>query len=108
MTQCNYWNVVVESLLVPWMNYDPIYLNLQQKCPQLAKDFIRLRGQLDSPAASMVGVNQRHRASQELEQTVEAIRKLPGFVRFLLAQSENELKAAAACGPIANINVSDY
>jgi hypothetical protein len=34
--------------------------------------------------------------------------KLPGFDRFLLAPSEDELKTAADCGPIIIINVSDY
>ena len=33
---------------------------------------------------------------------------MPNFDRFLRALSENELKAAAECGPIVIINVSDY
>ena len=36
------------------------------------------------------------------------IRRLPGFERFLLAPTDNELKAAAVSGPVVVINVSDY
>ncbi|KAF4345820.1 tpr domain protein [Fusarium beomiforme] len=93
---------------------------LQQEDPQLAEDYLELRGQLDAPTStfeldeldSQTGptrqFDHRYEAGQKLEQTIQAIRKLPGFERFLLAPSDAELKAAAASGPIAIINVSHY
>ena len=53
-------------------------------------------------------MNQRYKASQNLEKKIQQIRQLPNFDRFLLAPSEDELKAAAEYGPIVIINVSDY
>ncbi|KAJ4176359.1 hypothetical protein NW767_015477 [Fusarium falciforme] len=95
--------------------------DLHQKDPQLAEEYLELRGQLDAPTASTLQVdqlnaqtgltrqfNQRYDAGQKLERTIQAIRRLPGFDRFLLAPSEAELKAAATSGPIVIINVSDY
>ncbi|KAF9764188.1 hypothetical protein IL306_002862 [Fusarium sp. DS 682] len=94
---------------------------LQQKDPQLAEDYLELRGQLDAPTTStfqddeldvQTGLtgqfNERYEAGQKLERTIQAIRRLPGFDRFLLAPSAVELKAAAASGPIVIINVSNY
>ncbi len=43
-----------------------------------------------------------------MEQVIKNIRSLPGFDRFLLGPSEDELKAAAVSGPVVVINVSDY
>jgi len=53
-------------------------------------------------------VDQRHTTSKKLEQMIEDIRRLPGFERFLRAPTENELKVAAALGPVVVINVSKY
>ena len=39
---------------------------------------------------------------------IENIRRPPGFERFLLAPTEDELKAAVVSGPVVVINVSDY
>lgn len=39
---------------------------------------------------------------------IEEIRYLPGFDRFLLAPTEDEMKAAAADGPIVVVSVSRY
>ncbi len=39
---------------------------------------------------------------------IEHIRSLPDFERFLVALTENELKAAAASGPVVIVNVSEY
>ena len=95
--------------------------DLQQKHPQLAEDYISLRDQLDAPTAMAHRsdeldlpaevtrrVDQRHNTGQKLEQMIGDIRRLPGFERFLLAPTENELKAAAVSGPVVVINVSDY
>ncbi|KAH6884478.1 CHAT domain-containing protein [Thelonectria olida] len=53
-------------------------------------------------------IDQRHSANFRLDETIEAIRKLPGFDRFLQVPSENELRDAAVSGTIIVINVSDY
>lgn len=95
--------------------------DLQQKYPQLAEDYITLRDQLDASTASSrradnldfpvdvtPQVDQRHNAGQKLEQMIKEIQKLPGFERFLLPPTEDELKAAASSGPIIIINVSEY
>ncbi len=94
---------------------------LQQKHPQLAEEYIKLRDQIDAPVALMRQVDQlntpimqggrvsqRFDAGRKLEGTIQAIRSLPGFDRFLMAPSEDELRTAAASGPIAIINVSEY
>ncbi|KAA6407282.1 MAG: hypothetical protein FRX48_08830 [Lasallia pustulata] len=83
-------------------------LDLQQKHPQLTQDYISLRDQLDLPAEVTRQVDQRHNTGQKLERMIGDIRRLPGFERFLLAPTENEMKAAAVSGPVVVINVSDY
>ena len=95
--------------------------DLQHDHPQFAEEYIELRNQLDLPISSacevvQVGVltastlrsDQRYSAGRKIEKLIENIRKLPGFDRFLLPPSENELKANAAKGPIVVINVSAY
>ena len=84
-------------------------LELQQKYPQLAKEYITLRDQIDSPPMlSQREVDQRYTAGKELERVIQQIQRLPDFNRFLLASSEDELKTAAEYGPVVIINVSDY
>ncbi|KAH7153491.1 CHAT domain-containing protein [Dactylonectria macrodidyma] len=107
--------------------------DLRQKHPQLAEEYTNLRDQLDTPTELLqVGqpnplsalttqedelniggelarhVDQRYSANLRLEETIEAIRKLPGFGSFLQFPSEDELRDAAASGTIVVINVSDY
>ena len=83
--------------------------DLQQKHPQLAKEYVTLRDQIDSPAMQMQRkVDQRYTAGKELERVIQQIQRLPEFHRFLCAPSEDELKAAAECGPIVIINWTDY
>ncbi|RYP55468.1 hypothetical protein DL770_010906 [Monosporascus sp. CRB-9-2] len=95
--------------------------DLQHRHPQVAKEYIKLRDQLDAPAtftdeADPVGTpralirqsDQRYTAGKKLEEMIQKIRKLSGFDRFLLAPSEDEMEAAAAPGPIVIINVSRY
>lgn len=82
---------------------------LQQKHPHLAEEHISLRGQLDTRKTSIRGeIDRRIVAGEMLEKNIQEIRTLPGFDRFLLAPSEDELKIAAANGPIVVINVSYY
>lgn len=78
---------------------------LQKEHPQLAEDLVRSRDELDS--SHDLGT-QLVWAGQNLERTIKEIRAHPGFERFLMIPSEDELKAAAAKGPIVIINVSRY
>ncbi|KAL7798568.1 CHAT domain-containing protein [Trichoderma ceciliae] len=77
---------------------------LDENYPEIAKEFNELRNQLDLPQQDI----QRYDAAKKLEQTIDVIRGLPGFERFLLAPSEDELIAAAVSGPIVVVNVSVY
>ena len=92
---------------------------LERGHPDLAASFIKARSILDAPwspeeaqpdAATLLSSQQadmrRSTASQELEATVHSIREKPGFERFLLGPSEDEIMAAAALGPMVVINVS--
>ncbi|KAM3069480.1 hypothetical protein ACMFMG_005585 [Clarireedia jacksonii] len=82
---------------------------LQQEHPQLAEEYINLRNQLDTPKTLMkYHVDQRYNAGLKLEEKIQKIRKLPGFDRFLLAPSKDELRTAAKDGPIVVINISEY
>ncbi|KAH8888060.1 TPR domain-containing protein [Thozetella sp. PMI_491] len=95
--------------------------NLQREHPTLAQEYLDLRNQLDTQAApahqteDSNGIpiwasqaDQRFHASQKLETTIQTIRSQRGFDRFLMASSEDELKAAAVSGAIVIINASDY
>lgn len=94
---------------------------LQAKYPQLADEYISSRNQLDSLAVSgnrshqsvssipsAHQINERYDAGNKLEQTIQDIRALPGFDRFLMAPSEQDLTSAATRGPVVVINVSIY
>jgi CHAT domain-containing protein len=52
--------------------------------------------------------SRRYNAGNELDKLIVKIREQPGFEEFLTAPSEAELRAAAKCGPIVVINVSEY
>jgi hypothetical protein len=81
----------------------------QQKHPQLAEEYMNLREQLDTPRTlTQRQVDQRYNAGRKLEEKIQTIRTLPGFDRFLLAPSEDELRTAAKYGPIVVINISQY
>lgn len=95
--------------------------DLQQKHPKLAEQYMSFQKQLDAPTALTHQaeelrvpavfanpVDQRYNAGKKLEQMISHIRRLPGFEQFLLAPTEDEMKAAAASGPVVVINVSDY
>ncbi|KAF4630752.1 hypothetical protein G7Y89_g7384 [Cudoniella acicularis] len=63
---------------------------LLERYPELTEKFIVLRDEL------------------EIDKLTIEIRKRPGFERFLLAPSEEEIRGAARCGPIIIINISKY
>lgn len=91
--------------------------DLQKRYPLVAAKYIECCKQLDNVEAShpeqdtmlMTQIDQRWQAGNQLEKTIFVIRSFPGFTRFLLPLTEDELKAAAAAlSPIAVINVSRY
>ncbi|KAI1118248.1 CHAT domain-containing protein [Nemania sp. NC0429] len=98
--------------------------DVQKYYPDLAKEFVYLADELDSPsnilsptgiradAENMVSkssqANRRHEASERFPKVIESIRAKPGFQGFLLPPSLDELKAAANRGPIVVINTSAY
>jgi hypothetical protein len=87
---------------------------LQQANPSLANRFIMLRDQLEGgtkvPAEHPEQSHyiDRHDAGLQLQTTIQEIREIPRFGKFLLPPSEEDMKSAAAYGPIVVINVSDY
>ncbi|OTA93381.1 hypothetical protein M434DRAFT_395645 [Hypoxylon sp. CO27-5] len=86
---------------------------LRIKHPDLADRFADLRDKLDAPSSSIdvtstlydARVTQRHNASKEFDSLTVEIRKQEGFEDFLLAPSEEKLRAAAKDGPIVVINI---
>jgi CHAT domain-containing protein len=96
-------------------------LHLHEQYPNLAKDFLRLREQLQAPVTFEIlpGLKQEYRAmavrlnlqitaSKEFDELTEQIRKLPGFEEFLAAPCPAQIKGAAQCGPIVVVNISDH
>ncbi|KAI0804900.1 CHAT domain-containing protein [Xylaria sp. FL0064] len=95
--------------------------NLKQKHPRLAKEFISLRDEIDSPGSdlsfssstnkvsSWESLSRRRReAVQELDELRLRIRAQPGFKNFHLPPPIDDLKAAAHPDPIIIINLSPY
>lgn len=103
--------------------------------PALGESFVHLKKQLEAPTTSDLtqtmqndmfhvissplnsqgGLNASPKTPEEqsyigsqLDKLIVHIRKQPGFENFLLASSEEEMRAAARCGPIVAINVSDF
>ncbi|KAI3331715.1 CHAT domain-containing protein [Xylariaceae sp. AK1471] len=96
-------------------------IDLQAKYPELAKQFTRLRGELDHPITRstflsdeynvpnhQLQASRRYNAGNELDKLIVKIRESPGFEDFLTAPGEADMRAAAKCGPIIFINVSEY
>ncbi len=96
-------------------------LDLQERQPELAEQFVRLRDELELPVARVTSfvdrdhesrrraeVSRRYEASKEVEQLIAEIRKQPGSEDFLLAPGEGEVRAAARNGPIVVVNVSEH
>ena len=78
---------------------------LQQQHPSLADQYLHLRDRLDTPITAE-NSTERYDTAKEFEYVLEDIREQPGFGRFLLAPTEDELMAAATSGSIVIINVS--
>ncbi|KAK8036596.1 hypothetical protein PG991_001733 [Apiospora marii] len=96
--------------------------DLHQQHPKLAATFDKLRAILDAPTRNDRLVSQegslfnppqseadrRRKADEQLNETLQEIRKKPGFDRFLLPPTTAELVAAAVDGPVVMINVSPH
>lgn len=54
------------------------------------------------------GSDNRHEASRQMAHLTEQIRKQPGFDRFMLPPSQQEILDVASKGPVVIINVSSY
>ncbi|RFN54539.1 putative tpr domain-containing protein [Fusarium flagelliforme] len=81
--------------------------DLENAYPDQARKLSKLREELDSPENS-AGVDQRYSSAEMLESLIKEIRSLPGFDRFLLPPTEEDIKAAASHGPIVVLNASQY
>ena len=91
---------------------------LEKSHPELAHKFKLLRDQLDpSDCVEQTSLpacehsfkdrtTKRDQACKEFEDTIETIRAMDGFGRFLLGPTGDELKYFAAQGPIVFINVA--
>lgn len=95
-------------------------LDLRRENREFADEFERLSGQLErnattsgpgsgnDPLESYDVQQQKHRIlSEQWDNVVERIRKVPGFTDFLQAVPFNTLREAAAEGPIVVVNVSN-
>ncbi|KAF9639221.1 hypothetical protein BFW01_g11027 [Lasiodiplodia theobromae] len=109
---------VIAGLLLD-MRTDISDLKLQH--PTLADEFASLRNELDSPAERTAlstpdrdtqsqesQARRRREANQRFEELIGEIRSQPGFQRFLLPPTADELMVAAQEGPIVVVNVSPY
>ncbi|KAL9121378.1 MAG: hypothetical protein Q9187_002062 [Circinaria calcarea] len=96
-------------------------LDLQERYPKLAEQFVRLRDKLELPFSRNISsteqsrgtsgqaqTDSRYRADKELDQLIAEVRKQPGFEDFLGAPSRKEMLDTAECGPIVVINVSEH
>ncbi|EJT69646.1 hypothetical protein GGTG_12530 [Gaeumannomyces tritici R3-111a-1] len=94
---------------------------LERAHPDLARSFVDLRDQLDTPPQGHSLVVAEHRtvaaeaedgrrlkAGPRLAGLLDTIRSKPGFKRFLLSASEADILDAARQGPIVVLNVSSY
>ncbi|KAK4862076.1 hypothetical protein LT330_003214 [Penicillium expansum] len=100
-------------------------LELQKQYPELAREFIHLRDQLELPidpdeslpiSDEFLGqsfeqaahADLRHKAASDFDRLIAEIREQPGMNDFLLPPSTADIHSAAEKGPIVLINVSDY
>ncbi|KAF4457821.1 TPR domain-containing protein [Fusarium austroafricanum] len=92
--------------------------DLREKHPVLATDFIRLQDEFGRPTtpkrdnelkrSPITPSDDLYHAAEELVKLLVTIRQEPGFERFLLSPSEEEMRNAAVYGPVIVINTSRY
>ncbi|CAG9982047.1 unnamed protein product [Clonostachys byssicola] len=102
-------------------------VELQERHPDMAEQFIDLRDELEKPPSQTNSstkqqdtkkedaqsswrpeATRRHDTGDKLNQLIMEIRKRPGFEQFLLPPTESDIHAAASHGPIVVINVSKH
>ena len=80
--------------------------------PQLAREFRRLREEMDFEGSPLQPLSsqtaRRHEASNELDEILCSIRSNEGFQNFLRGPSGEELLRCASIGPIVFLNVSVF
>jgi tetratricopeptide (TPR) repeat protein len=90
---------------------------LERKYPSLAQNFKDLRKEveasqtvpstLDNPTVDLTKHDRdRRNAATRFEEGLKSIRRLPGFERFIVGPSSDELKCLASRGPIVVFNVN--
>lgn len=72
--------------------------------PGLAEKYAALRDEVDD---GRLASDRRHELTAELDRTLDAIRRTPGFERFQLPPTPAALAALGAQGPVIIVNVSD-
>lgn len=93
--------------------------DLLDQHPVLAEKFARLQEELEITVHGATDGNdretlwqtqsqRRYEKGQELDQLIADIREMPGFEDFLRPPSEDAMRDAARCGPIAIVNVSRF
>ncbi|KAH7018869.1 CHAT domain-containing protein [Ilyonectria destructans] len=97
--------------------------DLEKQYPELAKQFVLFRDQLELPIArknplrehdygpssrpTTGRAHRRYDAGKGLDALISDIRMRPGFESFLTAPSEEDMRRAASSGTIATVNVSE-
>lgn len=89
--------------------------DLKRLNPYLADNSVDCRKALDKgeflEASESLGVwyrqDRRHEANKKLQESINSIRRVPGFERFLLSPTEDQIKAAASLAPIVLLNDSE-
>ncbi|KAG9002335.1 hypothetical protein FRB94_003993 [Tulasnella sp. JGI-2019a] len=99
-------------------NYRTSLADLDSVNPGLAEQFrvqsARLEGSVtsyeDQPISSKTDdvVTRYQRAATAWAQSVESIRKVPGFSSFLKCKPFQELQLAASYGPVVIVNISEF
>lgn len=109
-------SVIINSLLGLRSEVD----ELRRRHPEEAERYLELRSRIDaaegsptSAAAAYLPAHEptyRYDVSKELDKVIESIRALPtgDFGSFLEGPSEEDMKAAAAEGPIVVVNTSRF
>jgi len=84
---------------------------LRERHPEPARRFDAVMDQLNRPFDEHVSVGtaaRRHQLSVERDHILDEIRALPGFARFLLPPSSDDLISQAGPGHVVAVNISSY
>ena len=88
--------------------------NLKEYYPELASTYDSLRDEVNRPLEDLEDgskrtkvLKRRRAAIEELDLCIQAIRRLPGYNRFLLGQTTAEMQACALGGNIVLVNITE-